>query len=57
MRKSDEHASKCNKLGRKYSTQYPEEYAEYIQANEEYNTNETLLAETGEEEERPDGFQ
>lgn len=36
MAKSDKHALKCYKLGKKFQTQYPEEYAEYVAANEEY---------------------
>lgn len=43
MRKSDAHASKCAKMGLKYKTQYPDEYAAYEAAWKEYNANETTL--------------
>lgn len=52
MKKSDDHASKCIKLGVKFKSQYPEEYEEYAAAREEYNSNETLIAEV--EAEEPD---
>lgn len=45
MSQGDAHAAKCYKLGKKYQTQYPEEYAEYIAANEEYQTIEQQIAE------------
>jgi len=44
MASSDAHAAKCAKLSKKFSTQYPEEYQEYLAANEEYNANEITLA-------------
>lgn len=44
MKKSDAHASKCIKLGLKFSTQYPEEFAEYKNVRDEYNINEVTLA-------------
>lgn len=43
MAKSDAHASKCVKMGTKFSTQYPEEAAAYRAANAEYNENEAAL--------------
>lgn len=43
MRKSDAHASKCAKLGLKFKATYPDEFAEYEAAREEYNANETTL--------------
>ena len=45
MKKSDDHASKCIKLGTKFQTQYPQEYLAYQAANTEYNENEATLAE------------
>ncbi len=45
MAKSDSHAAKCAKLGLDFKTTYPEDYAAYIAANEEYNANEVELAE------------
>lgn len=36
MASSDAHASKCAKLGKKFQTQYPEDYAAYVAANAEY---------------------
>lgn len=45
MAKSDAHASKCVKLGKKFSTEYPEEAAEYPTLNQEFNANEQALAE------------
>ena len=44
MASTDAHAAKCMKLGKKFSTQYPDEYAGYVEANEEYNRNEETLA-------------
>lgn len=43
MARSDAHAAKCAKLGKKFSIQYPEEYEEYMKANEEFNENEKTL--------------
>ena len=44
MSKSDAHASKCVKLGLSYKDNYPNEYDEYTQAREDYNTLEKDLA-------------
>lgn len=44
MASSDAHAAKCAKLGKKFQTQYPEEYAEYTAANEEYQSVERSIA-------------
>ena len=44
MSKSDAHASKCVKLGLSYKDNYPDEYNEYTQAREEYNSLENELA-------------
>lgn len=38
MQKSDAHAAKCAKLGKDFQTEYPDDYAEYVAANEEYQT-------------------
>ena len=38
MCKSDAHASKCVKLGLSYKDTYPNEYNEYTQAREDYNS-------------------
>ena len=45
MAKSDAHAAKCTKLGKKFSTQYPDDYAAYTAANEEYQTVEQRISE------------
>lgn len=45
MSKSDAHAAKCAKMGKKFATAYPEDYAEYLKANEEYNANEVKIKE------------
>ena len=45
MAKSDAHASKCAKLGLVFSDEYPEEYAEYCSAREQYNANQERIAE------------
>lgn len=45
MSKSDARAAKCSKLGKKFQTQYPDDYAEYVAANEEYQTVEARIAE------------
>lgn len=44
MASTDAHAAKCVKQGKEFSAQYPDEYAEYLKANEEYNSNEKALA-------------
>ena len=54
MRKSDDHAAKCSKLGRSFERDYPREYAEYISANNEYNTNEARIAELSRQAEAED---
>ena len=43
MSKSDAHASKCVKLGLSYKDNYPNEYKEYTQAREDYNSLEKEL--------------
>ena len=45
MQKSDEHALKCAKSGLDFRETYPEDWTAYEAAREEYNTNETALAE------------
>ena len=45
MAKSDAHASKCAKLGLVFADEYPEEYAEYCSAREQYNANQERIAE------------
>lgn len=45
MRRSDDHAVKCSKLGRSFEHDYPSEYAAYVAANKEYNANEAKMAE------------
>ena len=45
MAKSDAHASKCAKLSLIFSEEYPEEYAEYCSAREQYNANQERIAE------------
>lgn len=45
MARSDAHAAKCIKLGKKFSTEYPEEKIAYEEANTEYNANEVLMSE------------
>lgn len=45
MKGSDDHAAKCMKLGLKFKTQYPDEYAAYEAARTEYNDNEVKIAE------------
>ena len=53
MSKSDAHASKCVKLGLSYKDTYPNEYNEYTQAREDYNSleNEIIALESVEVEE------
>ena len=53
MSKSDAHASKCVKLGLSYKDTYPNEYDEYTQAREDYNSleNEIIALESVEVEE------
>ena len=45
MAKSDAHASKCAKLGLVFADEYPEEYAEYCSAREQYNINQERITE------------
>ena len=45
MASTDAHAAKCMKLGQDFKAQYPDEYAGYVAANDEYNRNEEALAE------------
>ena len=53
MSKSDAHASKCTKLGISFKDEYPNEYNEYTQAREDYNSleNEIIALESVEVEE------
>ena len=53
MSKSDAHASKCTKLGVSFKDMYPNEYNEYTQAREDYNSleNEIITLESVEVEE------
>lgn len=44
MAKSDAHATKCAKLGISFAETYPEDYAEYCNAREEYNENERTIS-------------
>ena len=44
MAESDAHASKCVKLGLSFAETYPEDYAAYVNAREEYNANEIEIA-------------
>jgi hypothetical protein len=44
MASSDGHAAKCVKLSLNYSESYPEELEAYKAARDEYNVNETMLA-------------
>lgn len=43
MAASDKYASKCYKLGISFAETYPDKYAEYVAANEEYNANEIAM--------------
>jgi conjugal transfer/entry exclusion protein len=45
MASSDAHAAKCAKLDKKFQTQYPEDYAAYVAANEEYQAVEQRVKE------------
>ena len=53
MSKSDAHASKCVKLGLSYKDTYPNEYNEYTQVREDYNSleNEIIALESVDVEE------
>lgn len=44
MAQSDDRASKCFKSGVSFRETYPEDFARYQAANEEYNANEITLA-------------
>lgn len=44
MAQSDDRASKCFKSGVSFRETYPEDFARYQAANEEYNVNEITLA-------------
>ena len=57
MSKSDAHASKCIKLGVSFKDMYPNEYNEYTQAREDYNSleNEIISLESVEVEEEIGG--
>lgn len=44
MAESDDRASKCFKSGVSFRDAYPEDFACYEAANEEYNANEIMLA-------------
>lgn len=44
MRNSDEHALKCAKTGLNFREAYPDDWAAYEAAREEYNANETEMA-------------
>lgn len=52
MSESDAHALKCQKLGRTFETEYPEDFAAYTAARAEYNENEAALADLYEQLER-----
>ena len=43
MAESDSYASKCYKIGASFSEMYPEKFAEYMAANDEYNANEVEM--------------
>ena len=49
MRESDAHALKCQKLGKSFASEYPEDFAAYEAARQEYNENEVALAELQEQ--------
>lgn len=44
MAESDDHAIKCNKLGLRFSEEYPGEYLEYEKARVRYNEIEAEIA-------------
>lgn len=44
MAKSDAHDCKCHKMNLSFQETYPEDYAEYVAANKEYNGNEAEIA-------------
>lgn len=45
MSASDAHCLKCYKMGLSFQKTYPEDWAVYEKAREEYNANEQLIAE------------
>ncbi len=45
MASSDERAAKCSKTGALFREAYPQDFARYQEANDEYNRNELTLAE------------
>ena len=45
MASSDERAAKCSKTGALFREAYPQVFARYQEANDEYNRNELTLAE------------
>ena len=45
MASSDERAAKCFKNGTSFRETYPDDFARYQEANDEYNRNEMTLAE------------
>ena len=40
MAHSDAHASKCQKLGLSFKDKYPDDFSEYVKANEHWHANE-----------------
>lgn len=52
MSSSDAHAAKCIKLGLSFQEEYPEEFAAYKAAREEYNSNEGELLNIKEQPEK-----
>ncbi len=42
---SDGKAAKCSKMGLSFEDKYPDDYAEYVAANESYNAIEAEIAE------------
>ena len=61
MKRSDDVASKCTKMGLSFKKTYPDEFQVYSAANTEYNENEVTIArlekeiETAEANEKLDG--
>lgn len=43
MSASDDRAAKCFKMGTSFKDEYPEDWATYVAANNEYNENEQTL--------------
>ena len=44
MASTDAHAAECVKQGKEFSTKFPDEYAGYMEAYDEYKRNEKALA-------------